>query len=75
MEKELENVLAQDVYQEIITTLAYSEIAGMKNAFIQVQENKTLSHPFGHKEPNVGLMNWEQQLSGSCSSKARKKIN
>ena len=41
LEKELENVLAQDVYQEIITTLAYSEIAGMKNTFIQVQENKT----------------------------------
>jgi hypothetical protein len=40
LEKELENVLSQNVFEEIITTLAYSEIAGMKNAQIQVKENK-----------------------------------
>lgn len=40
LEKELENVLSQNVFEQIITTLAYSEIAGMKNAQIQVKEDK-----------------------------------
>jgi len=36
LKKELENVVSQNVFKEIITTLAYSEIAGMKNVQIQV---------------------------------------
>ena len=38
LEKELENVLAQSAFGEVITTLAYSEIAGMKNAQIQIKK-------------------------------------
>ena len=38
LEKELKNVVSQSVFKEIITTLAYSEIAGMKN--VQIQVNK-----------------------------------
>lgn len=40
LEKELENVLSQRVFKEVITTLAYSEISGMKNAQIQVRKDK-----------------------------------
>ena len=40
LEKELENVLSQRVFKEIITTLAYSEISGMKNTQIQVKKDK-----------------------------------
>ena len=36
LKKELENVVSQNVFKELITTLAYSEIAGMKNVQIQV---------------------------------------
>ena len=39
LEKELENVVSQNVFGEIITTLAYSEIAGMKNIQIQVKKD------------------------------------
>lgn len=40
LEKELENVLSQTSFGEVITTLAYSEIAGMKNAQIQIKKDK-----------------------------------
>ena len=40
LEKELENVLSQSAFGEVITTLAYSEIAGMKNAQIQIKKDK-----------------------------------
>lgn len=40
LEKELENVLSQTAFGEVITTLAYSEIAGMKNAQIQIKKDK-----------------------------------
>jgi hypothetical protein len=38
LKKELENILSQNVFGEIITTLAYSEIAGMKNVQTQVKK-------------------------------------
>lgn len=38
LEKELQNVVSQSVFKEIITTLAYSEIVGMKNVQIQVSK-------------------------------------
>ena len=40
LEKELENVLSQSTFGEVITTLAFSEIAGMKNAQIQIKKDK-----------------------------------
>lgn len=40
LEKELENVLSQTVFEEIITTLSYSEISGMKDAQIQINKDK-----------------------------------
>tara|TARA_B100001057_G_scaffold497870_1_gene603214 strand:- start:870 stop:2183 length:1314 start_codon:yes stop_codon:yes gene_type:complete len=40
LEKELENVLSQSAFGEVVTTLAYSEIAGMKNAQIQIKKDK-----------------------------------
>lgn len=40
LEKELENVVSQNVMGEIITTLAYSEISGMKNIQIQVKKDE-----------------------------------
>ncbi len=40
LEKELENVVSQSALGEVITTVAYSEIAGMKNAQIIVSNGK-----------------------------------
>ena len=40
LEKELENVISQSAIGQVITTLAYSEIAGMKNTQIIVSNGK-----------------------------------
>lgn len=40
LRKRINNLLSQNVFKETITTLAYSEIAGMKNVKIQVKEDR-----------------------------------
>ena len=44
LETQLEGILAQDSVKEVIQTIGYSEISGMRNIYLQVSEKKSASY-------------------------------